>query len=164
MTGVSHQLSSAAPFWSLRFHEEKHEFLAVRQDTLEPPSISIDRGAMLTAVVNGGYGYCATSDLSQAGLQKALDKATAWAEATRGKSVVKFDPERMAAPRGEYESPLAKERPGKGEIVELLMAECRAAKVDKRIVERYAGIELIDEERVYYTNTGGELRQRFHYT
>ena len=157
-------LRSRARFWSLRRHEEKHEFLAVRQDTLEPPSLSIDRGAMLTAVVDGGYGYCATSDLSQAGLQAALDKATAWAEATKGKSVVKFDPERMAAPKGEYESPFAKERPKKADLVELLRAECRAAKVDDRIVDRYAGLSLIDEERTYYTNTGGELRQRFRFT
>ena len=126
--------------------------------------MSTDRGAMLTAVVDGGYGYCATSDLSQAGLQAALDKATAWAEATRGKSVLKFDPSRMPAPKGEYESPFLKERLKKKEIVELLMAECRAAKLDDRIVERYAGMELVDEERTYYTNTGGELRQRFHYT
>ena len=157
-------LRSKAPFWSLRRHEEKHEFLSVRQDTLEPPSISIDRGAMLTAVVDGGYGYCATSDLSQAGLQAALDKATAWADATRGKSVHKFDPGRMAAPKGEYASPFARERLGKKDIVELLMAECRAAKVDERIVERYAGLELVDDERVYCTNTGGELKQRFRYT
>ena len=55
---LSTYLRSAAPFWSLRRHEEKREFLAVRQDTLEPPSLSTDRGAMLTAVVDGGYGYC----------------------------------------------------------------------------------------------------------
>src|SRR5436190_12594756 len=125
---VTRDLQSSALFWSLRFHQEKHEFLAVRQDTLEPPSMSTDRGAMLTAVVNGGYGYCATSDLSQAGLQGALDKATAWAEATRGKSVFKFDPEQMPAPKGEYESPFLKERPKNAEIRDLLMAECRAAK------------------------------------
>src|SRR5258708_7762350 len=92
-------LRSNAPFWSLRYHEEKRETLAMRQDTLEPPRLSVDRGAMLSAVVDGGYGYCATSDLSAAGLQKALDRATRWAQATKGKSVVKFDPARMGAPR-----------------------------------------------------------------
>jgi predicted Zn-dependent protease len=157
-------LRSAVPFWSLRHHVEKREHLAVRQDTLEPLDVSIDRGAMLTAVVDGGYGYCATSDLSQAGLQAALDKATAWAEATKGKSVFKFDPKRMPAPKGEYESPFLKERPKREEMVELLLAECRAAKVDERIVERTASVSIVDEERLYYTNTGGELRQRFHYT
>src|SRR5205085_214002 len=82
--------------------------------------------------------YCATSDLSQAGLQKALDRATEWAQATRGKSVVKFDPARMPAPRGQYESPFAKERPKAGDIRDLLMEECKRAKVSDKIVERYA--------------------------
>ena len=76
-------LRSTAPFWSLRFVEETREHLAVRQDTIEPPRLAIDRGAMLVAIAEGGYGYCATSDLSVAGLQAALDRATAWAEATR---------------------------------------------------------------------------------
>jgi predicted Zn-dependent protease len=31
-------------------------------------------------------------------------------------------------------------------------------------VERHAWLELVDEERVYLTNTGGELRQRFRFT
>src|SRR5260221_11505443 len=104
-------LRSTAPFWSVRYHEEKRETLAMRQDTLEPPRLSVDRGAMLSAVVDGGYGYCATSDLSQAGLQKALDRATPRAQATKGKSVGKFDPARMGAPPGEDESPAGAKQP-----------------------------------------------------
>jgi predicted Zn-dependent protease len=156
-------LRSSAPFWSVRYHEEKRETLAMRQDTLEPPRLSVDRGAMLTAVVDGGYGYCGTSDLSTAGLQKALDRATRWAEATKGKSVVRFDPAKMAAPKGDYESPLAKKPLGRSAIHDLLAAECKAAKRE-RIVERVAVMELIEEERLYLTNTGGALRQRFHFT
>src|SRR3954462_7743357 len=85
-----HSLRSAAPFWSLRYHDERREVLAMRQDTIEPPSLSYERGAMLAALVEGGYGYCAPSDLSSSGLQQALDRATRWAEATRGKSVVRY--------------------------------------------------------------------------
>src|SRR5436190_20390934 len=96
-------LRSTAPFWSVRYHEEKRETLAMRQDTLEPPRLSVDRGAMLTAVVDGGYGYCATSDLSTSGLQKALDRATRRAEATKGKSVVRYEPAEVAAPKGRDE-------------------------------------------------------------
>src|SRR2546426_5509391 len=122
----SKRLSSTAPFWSLRYHEEKHESHAMRQDTLEPPRMSIDRGAMLTAVTQGGYGYCATSDLSEAGLQKALDRATEWALATKGTSVVRFDPEKMPAPRGEYSSPGEGGKLGRSAIHDLLAAECKA--------------------------------------
>src|SRR2546430_1502913 len=155
---VMRGLRSTAPFWSVRYHEEKRETLAMRQDTLEPPRLSVDRGAMLTAVTDGGYGYCATSDLSTGGLQKALDRATRWAEATKGKSVVRFEPAKMAAPRGEYESPAGAKPLGRSAIHDLLAAECKAAKRD-RIVERLAMIELIEDERVTLTNTGGELRQ-----
>src|SRR5947208_15846449 len=90
-------LRSTAPFWSVRYHEENRETLAMRQDTLEPPRLSVDRGAMPTAVVDGGYGYWATSDLSSGGLQKALDRATRWAEATKGESGGRFGPAQMAA-------------------------------------------------------------------
>jgi predicted Zn-dependent protease len=164
---VSHYLTalrSRAPFWSLRYHDEKRESHAMRQDTLEPPRLSVDRGAMLTAVTEGGYGYCATSDLSQSGLQRALDRATEWAEATKATSVVRFDPAKMPAPRGEYQSPFRQEAPNRAAVQELLAQECRRAKIDGRIVERYAALELVDEERVYLTNTGGELRQRFRFT
>ena len=157
-------LRSSAPFWSLRYHDERREFLAMRQDTIEPPSLSFDRGAMLTALVDGGYGYCATSDLSVSGLQSALERATRWAEATRGKSVVRYEPSKMGAPRGEYQSPALTEPPSRGAIHDLLAAECKAAKVDDRIVERYAAVGLYDQERAYFTNTGGEVRQRFRFT
>jgi predicted Zn-dependent protease len=158
------RLRCAAPFWSLRLHDETREVLAVRQDTLEPPRHSVERGAMLTAVTDGGYGYCATSDLSVAGLQAALERASAWAQATRGRSVAAYRPQWMPAPRGEYESPVLEERPERAALLELLADECRRAKIDARIVERYAALELVDEERLYLTNTGGELRQRFRFT
>src|SRR3954466_3523383 len=157
-------LRSSAPFWSLRYHDERRESLAMRQDTIEPPSLSFDRGAMLTAVVDGGYGYCATSDLSIGGLQAALDRATRWAAATRGKSVVRYEPSQMDAPRGEYQSAALAEPPSRSAIHDMLAAECTGAKVDDRIVERFAAVGLYDQERAYFTNTGGEVRQRFRFT
>ena len=135
----------------------------MRQDTIEPPRQSIDRGAMLTAITEGGSGYCATSDLSVSGLQAALDRATTWAEATSAKSVVRFDPQRMPAPRGEYASPGAASS-GRSALHDLLAEECRRAKIDDRIVERYAALELVEDERVYLTNTGGEVGQQFRFT
>ena len=47
---------------------------------------------------------------------------------------------------------------------DLLAAECKAAKIDERIVERYAALELVDEQRLYLTSTGGEVTQRFRFT
>jgi predicted Zn-dependent protease len=157
-------LRSTAPFWSLRHVEERRESLAVRQDTLEPPGLATDRGAMLTAVSAGGLGYCATSDVSAEGLQAALDRATAWAEATRSASVFRFDPQRMPAPKGErLAGPGAAPSRSRRELAEALVEECRRAAIDDRIVERYAGLELAEVETSYFTNTGGAVRQQFRY-
>ncbi len=158
-------LKSSAPFWSLRYSSETRELLAVRQDTLEPPRLSIDRGAMLTAITEGGYGYCATSDLTASGLRAALDRATAWAETTRATSVYRFDPRHMPALKGERriepgDVPLRSRR----ELYDLLADECRHARIDNRIVERDMGLELREVEQVYLTNTGGEVRQQFRFT
>jgi predicted Zn-dependent protease len=157
-------LRTKAPFWSVRFHDERSEVLAMRQDTLEPPRLSRDRGAMVTAFVEGGAGYCATGDLSTAGLQRALDRATEWAEATKGRAIVRFEPWKSVPPRGEYETPLSNRNLAAGELREMLAVECEAAKMDGRIVERTAAFEIVEDERVYLTSAGGEVRQRFRFT
>jgi predicted Zn-dependent protease len=157
-------LHSSAPFYSLRFVDETREQLAVRQDTIEPPRLQADRGAMLVAVSEGGYGYCATSDLSTTGLQAALDRATEWARATRTLSVHRYTPETMPAPRGERLTPQPGTSLSRRELFDLLADECRNANIDERIVERYAGLDLRRVEQLYLTNTGGDVLQQFVYT
>jgi predicted Zn-dependent protease len=158
------ELRSSAPFWSVRFHEEESRTYAMRQDTLEPPRLSLDRGAMVTAVVEGGAGYCATGDLSRPGLQAALERASEWAEATKGRAIVRFDPTRLSPARGEYETAFEDIHLSAAEIRDLLASECRQAKLDGRIVERTAALTLVEEQRVYLSNAGARVRQRFRFT
>ena len=157
-------LKSSAPFYSLRYVEQAQEQLAVRQDTVEPPRFFNDRGAMLVAMTEGGYGYCATSDVSLAGLQAALDRATAWAEATRGASVHEYAPQDMPAPRGERaEASSGAASLSRSELYDLLADECRLARIDERIVARYTALELRELDQLYLTNTGGDVRQQFSF-
>ncbi len=158
-------LKSTAPFWSLRYVDEKSETLAVRDDVAEPPQLSSDRGAMLTAMVEGGCGYAATGDLSPAGLQNALDRATDWALATQHVSAIAYDPARMPAPRGSWTSPPSATSLGsRREQFDLLAAECAAAQIDDRIVDRYASLNVINGEQLYLSNTGAQVDQQFRYT
>ena len=148
----------------MRYIEEAREVLAVRQDTIEPPRFLVDRGAMVTAIVEGGYGYCATGDVSAAGLQAALDRATAWAEATRTASVYRYSPNDMPSPKGARRTAFAAAASlSRSELYDLLADECRDARLHERIVERYAGLELRQVETVYVTSGGGEVRQAFSY-
>jgi predicted Zn-dependent protease len=158
------KLHSPAPFWSLRFVDEHSETLSVRQDVPEPPWRAVNRGAMLTAVINGGYGYAATGDLSPRGLQDALDRATVWAEATREVSVGGFDPKRMPAPHGDNPAPSGQAWPARSALLDLLRQECARARLSERIVDRYASLQLLTIDQLYLTNTGGRTHQRFRFS
>lgn len=68
-------LRSTAELFSLRHVKQSHQSLSVRRNVAEPPHFSQDEGAMLSVRVNGVEAYAATADLSQAGLQRALEQA-----------------------------------------------------------------------------------------
>ncbi len=159
------RLRAEAAFWSLRFVEQASETISVRADVAEPPRRGIDRGAMLVALADGGYGYAATSDVSLAGLQAALDRATNWARVTAKHCLLPESAANQPAPRGERVSPaINASRLSRKELYEMLGAECRAAAIDARIIDRYAELERVEAQQLYLTSNGGEVYQRYCYT
>src|ERR1043166_2436298 len=101
-----HAIAPAVDFCSLRFVQTRSEFLAVRQNILQPVSTSEDAGAMITVSDRGGMGYAGTSDLTEAGLRRAAEHALAWARRSAGRSVVDFSRIAFPRPDGEYETPV----------------------------------------------------------
>ncbi|MEZ4406908.1 MAG: TldD/PmbA family protein [Polyangiales bacterium] len=149
--------------WSLRVVDERSESLSVRKDVTQPPSILRDRGAMLTVYKNGGAGYAATSDLSAAGLQAALDEATRWAEATAKASVVDFREATMPDHSGKYSSPSSAISWKRSDWYELLRSESATARVDDRVVDWDVSVELRDAEHLWLSSTGGRVHQRYRF-
>jgi predicted Zn-dependent protease len=153
-------------FCSLRVVDETTSSLTVRQDVLQPVSMSIDRGAMVTVVHRGGYGYAATSDLSAAGLKAALARACEWAEASAGRSVVDFSKVPLHHPQGRHAGPHAGDPgtfPRTSELIDLLMQESRACRIDARIVDWYASLSLMTSSQLYLTSQGGDVEQQFSF-
>jgi predicted Zn-dependent protease len=85
-------LQSSAQFFSLRYVKQISQHLSVRKNVAEPPQLSTDEGAMLTVRINGVEAYAATNDLSQRGLQAALEQA-------EGQDARPACPPRLARPR-----------------------------------------------------------------
>jgi predicted Zn-dependent protease len=153
-------------FCSLRFVDERHEFLQVRQNVLQPVQASVDRGAMITVIHGGGLGYAATTDLTESGLAQAARQARDWAKKTAKKSVVDFaGVEVPKAPRGKYLSPV--ENPWTGlsltDKVAMLKRENERLKIDDRIVDWEATLWYSEVESLYLTADGGRVEQKFHY-
>ncbi len=158
-------LAPAVDFCALRFVEESSEYLAVRQDVPEPPQLSTSRGAMVTVIDGGGLGYAATSDLSKAGLARAIDRARDYARLTAGKSVVDYGTMRMPRPAGAYRSPVARDPASlsRADKYELLAAEAKQCRIDDRIVDWEANLWTTASRQAYFTADGGDVRQEFHF-
>jgi predicted Zn-dependent protease len=166
--GLVERFRQAVPpvdFCSLRYVREHSEYLAVRQDVVQPFATSEDSGAMLTVYASGGMGYAATSDMSLSGLRRAAEQAHDWARLSARQSVVDFTRLVAEPPHGEYSSierhpwsstPLS-------EKLDLLRRECARLKTDDRIVDWEASLWHTAMDTLYLTADGGRVEQRFRY-
>jgi predicted Zn-dependent protease len=166
--GLAERFRQAAPpvdFCSLRYVHERSEYLAVRQDVVQPVTTSEDSGAMLTVYDDGGMGYAATSDLSLSGLRRAAEQAQAWAQLSARRSVVDVSQLIVPPSHGEYASveripwssvPLS-------EKLDLLRGECARLKTDDRIVDWEAALWYTAVDTLFLTADGGRVEQRFRY-
>ncbi|HEX7647257.1 MAG TPA: TldD/PmbA family protein [Noviherbaspirillum sp.] len=154
----------AVDFCSLRVVDETTDQMTVRQDVLQPVTSNIDRGAMVIVIHRGGYGYAATSDLTDAGLKEAVSRATGWAEATAGKSVVDYSKIELPSLRGRYVGTQGSQATlSPTDLIDLLMRESKACKIDPRVVDWYASLMMVRSSQLYLSSNGADVQQDFHY-
>ena len=149
------RLPTTTRHWAVRGVHEQSEQLSVRDGVTEAPRRSQDDGAMVS-VVDGGMGYAATSDLSEAGLAAAFERAHVLARASAGRTVVDYESIQRPTASGRYAS--AVERTGTSatlpEKLGWLQEVCAAASGggDKRIVDRHATLWNVRAEQLYFTD------------
>jgi len=151
--------------WSARLIEAHHESIAFRQGVIQPLSNGWDRGVFLTLIQAGGMGYAATSDLSHAGLDQALQQALTWAETTADLSLV--DPAQMplSTQQGRYAPPVRDAWGGLPltERLALVHDACAALPIDRRILDWSAEVSHKRVRSTLLTSHGGRLEQVFSY-
>jgi predicted Zn-dependent protease len=157
-------LKSDADFWSLRIVDETIDDHEVRNDVTQPLRTVRDRGAMLIAYVGAGAGYAASANLSAAGLQAALDIATARAKASGTLSLIDHREVARPATSGRYVSPNVEHAlPNRRDWLDRLARECAAANIDPRIVERTASVQVTHTDQLYITGDGVRIDQHFRF-
>ena len=158
-------LEGQVDFCSLRLVEEVSENLAARLGVAQPVTRRLDRGAMITVLHSGGYGYAATADLSNTGIEAAFARARAWAEASAKLSVFDFRKVEPARPTGEYRGPgvdAAMDWQPKA-LLEFMLDEGGRANTDARIVDWLMELSRLDVRQLYLTSGGGRAEQTFRY-
>ncbi|MFJ3482803.1 TldD/PmbA family protein [Pseudomonas sp. NPDC090202] len=153
-------LRSSAPFFSLRYVSQTSQHLSVRKNVAEPPQLSRDEGAMLTVRIDGVEAYAATNDLSQRGLQAALERAEAQARQLAPHALLDLREHSVATARADYLSPnLASAFPSLSDCYALLGAESAAVPKDERLVNWQVSLGLENVEQIYLNSAGAEIRQ-----
>ncbi len=167
------RLPTTTRHWAVRGVHERSESLSVRDDVTEAPSRSQDDGAMVT-VVDGGLGYAATSDLSEAGLAAAFERAHVLARASAGRTVVDYESIQRSAASGRYASTVQRSASSATlpEKLGWLQAVCASAGgaenggsvLDPRIVDRHATLWSVLTEQLYITSDGARTEQSWEFT
>ncbi len=158
------RLRANVPYWSVRWQDEATERLDVHSDVVQPPNRSVDRGAMVTAVIDTGYGYAATSDCSRSGLQAALDRASEWARATRGLCVQGIEPVMFDRDPVRVVVPAARSIDfSRKDLLDFMREECAGARIDDRITDRLVSIEIRRVRTLFVSNDGADIEQHFNF-
>jgi predicted Zn-dependent protease len=153
-------LRSSASFHSLRYVRQSSQRLSVRKNVAEPPSLSQDEGAMLTVRVDGVETYAATPDLSQAGLQRALERAEAQARGIARHALLDLREQPVAEGRGDYFSPnLSQPFASLADCFALLAEESASVPSDPRLVNWHLSLGVAHVEQIYLNSAGAQLRQ-----
>jgi predicted Zn-dependent protease len=158
------EIAPAVDFCSLRLVEERDEHVSVRRGVPQPAVTSFDVGAMVTVVDADGMGYAATSDLTRAGLRRAVDRARDWARETRGRGVVDASRLERMARSGEYATVVRTPWStwSLAEKIDLLRAHSERLQ-RPRIEDSEAGLWYVEKETMLVSADGARLDQRFAY-
>jgi predicted Zn-dependent protease len=152
-------------FATMRIVSSYSENIGVRSDVLSPVGAGNDTGYMVTVYSGDGSGYAASTDFSQAGIEKTYNCAKKWAEFNRTRSVVPFSEIEKLNPNGKYVCPVEKrwEDMKLGDKIDYLKMLNAEMNKEPNVVDRMASLNFIRKNVWYITSQGGETLQEFDY-
>lgn len=152
-------------FCSLRFSETMDEHLRCRRGIIEPPSLSEDRGYMVTVTHGDGAGYAASSDFSVQGMRRAFATAQIWAEESARQPLISFSKLRHPKKSGFYRSAIQSgwDTVAPQEKLALLKQQAEKLAIDPRIVDWETAFWHQTQNKLILTSDGTRIEQSFEY-
>ncbi len=162
---TARRAAPAVDRWTVRGVVERSEELKVRQGVVHAPSRRLDRGVMVCVADQGGHGFAATGDTSEAGLHEAFARARELAHAMAARTVVHASILPPSRSSGHYST--ATERPASGMAIgdklELLRSVDAATRFDTRIVDWSSSLWTLDIEQRFISSDGADATQHWQF-
>ncbi|MDG2106594.1 MAG: TldD/PmbA family protein [Gammaproteobacteria bacterium] len=89
-------------YCSFRFVSKYTNIISATRGVVEPVITSEDDGLMVTIFHNGGFGYGATSNLTQQGILQAVESAKEWADFSKNKLTYRPNLSKLKNQTGSY--------------------------------------------------------------
>ena len=151
-----------AQYADIRFETNRTERIEVRNGIVAALADSTSTGYGVRALVDGAWGFAASADLSEAGVDEAAARAVAIARASA--SIARA---RVGAPppkpyRDSFATPLVRDPATVplGERVALLLEAEKRLHVDPRIAVGRSWIDLWSTDKVFFSTIGSRIEQR----
>lgn len=151
-----------AEWVGLRYVREKNHSFNVKDDAFDSYDVSESEGVMVEALVAGQMGYAATSELTEAGVAKALQAAIQ--QADRASKFAAFQSSTQVRPtvKKRYQSPELRrfDSVKSNEIFDRLLSVSQKMKVDSKILRRFARLIYVESETQLLSSSGSDAFQR----
>jgi predicted Zn-dependent protease len=156
-----------ATWASIRWISETTTWRSYRDGFPAFNNVKIDDGVLVEVFENGHSSYCATSDLSEIGLQRAFHKAQKIALEASPLAVHKFNLDQIRPSlRGEWKSQKnpAWDALSLAEINSLLKSCDKALKATDEVVSSSATLLMVEAQHSYFSTSGAQQFQAFYMT
>lgn len=142
---------------------EKTTYRMVRNEKLEESLCVVDQGVRVEVMENGFIGYAGTQDTSVSGIKRAEGKALSMARAGRQNPIFKFSEKVRPFAQGQYKTPVQKSLDAVTlkQLMDLMMDCSSAMKISDRIVQRNAGVTIVETQIHSKGPNGAETVQDF---
>jgi len=163
LKSVKEGLKTNAEWFGLREVYESQNTHIARDGHPEGNYVGTSHGVMVEVLVDGQFGYSATTELSQTGIQSAMDKAVELAKTAGKYSVVKFNQSVRPKNIGNYKSNAKNSIKDISipEISHLLLSSEKYLKNSDRIICTTGFAMMVYSKHKYICSNGSDIEQDF---
>ena len=155
-----------ATYADVRFEEDRTERIETRNGVVATLADTTSRGYGMRALVDGAWGFAASSDLSDAGLDRTAARAVEIARAGAAIARRRVGEAPQKAYVDTFVTPIIRDPQSVplGERVGLLLDAEKALHVSQKISVGRAWMDLWSIDKVFYSTIGSRIEQRIRQT
>jgi TldD protein len=150
-----------AQYADIRFENVRNEHIEVRNGVVNALADARSMGYGIRALVDGAWGFAASNDLSDAGIDACAARAVAIAQASAQYALRRFGSVPPRAYVDRYRTPVLRDPLGipLGDRVALLLEAEKLLHTSDRIAVGRAWIDLWRNEKSFFSTTGSAIEQ-----